>query len=584
MEPEVLSASRGNRSPAVATRALRTVRARAAAMVLVLCTVAAPLPADRQHGFWVELPVETLVDELMAAMTDEELLGQVLLLGYWGSSPSEEILEWIRTRNLGGVKIFGWNAGDLRLLTESIRTMQSVAAGTRHEIPLLVATDQEGGWVRHVKGSTSITPGNMAIGASGLAYDSMESGYFIGLELRDLGINMNFAPTVDVYSNAEAHVIGPRAFSDDPVQTGFLAAAYARGLDRAGVICTAKHFPGHGDADEDSHGALPIIPADLQQLWERDLFPYRMLIKEGLPAVMSGHLGFPKITGDETPASLHPYFQRTLLREKMGFDGIIVTDDLFMNGVRENGEDTATVCIHALKAGNDMIMLSRTPDVFGSTWTRLYELFTTDEEFRSQVLASVRRVLKTKATYLKGEDAVPLMPEVERVERSIPNGDGKSFFFEQACRSVTVIADSRVPFDPLEGERVLLAGQFPDFLDEGVRRYPQADTHLFPYTPFYYSSRAERAELRRKAAGYDTIVFCLANPNGLEMLQELEPLAERVIVYSVLTPVYLRETPWVRSAVAVYGLGVDSFRAGFSVLAGDYAPEGTLPIRLNHDE
>jgi len=553
-------------------------------MVLALCIVATPLLAERQHGFWVDLPVETLVDELMGGMSEEELLGQVLFLGYWGSSPSEEILEWIRTRNLGGVKIFGWNAGDLRLLTESIRSMQSAAASTRHEIPLLVATDQEGGWVRHVKDSASITPGNMAIGASGLAYDSMQSGYFIGLELRDLGINMNFAPTVDVYSNAEAHVIGPRAFSDDPVQTGFLAAAYARGLSRAGVICTAKHFPGHGDADKDSHGALPIIPADLAQLWDRDLFPYRILIKEGLPAIMSGHLGFPEITGDQTPASLHPYFQKTLLRDKMGFDGIIVTDDLFMTGVRENGEDTATVCVQALKAGNDMIMLSRTPEVAGSTWTRLYELFTTDEAFRTQVLSSVRRVLRTKATYLKGENAVPLMPDVERVERSIPNSDGKSFFFEQACRSVTVIGDTRVPFDAQNGERVLLAGQFQDFLDEGVRRYPQADTHLFPYTPFYYSSSAGRADLRRKAAGYDTIVFCLANPHSLEMLQELEHMAERVIVYSVLTPVYLRETPWVQSAVAVYGLGVDSFRAGFSVLAGDYVPEGTLPIRLGHDE
>ena len=147
---------------------------------------------------------DTHIDRIIASMNDTELLGQIFMLGYFGSKPSEEILHWIGEKKIGGVKIFGWNAEDLGELTESIVQMQRTAAQTRHSIPLFIATDQEGGWVRHVKGTTSVTPGNMAIGATGLPYDAYWSGYHIGSELKQVGINMNFAPTVDVYTNTEA--------------------------------------------------------------------------------------------------------------------------------------------------------------------------------------------------------------------------------------------------------------------------------------------------------------------------------------------------------------------------------------------
>ncbi len=125
---------------------------------------------------------------------------------------------------------------------------------------------------------------------------------------------MNFAPTVDVYANPDAHVIGPRAFSSDPVLTGILGIAYFKGMVEAGVIPTAKHFPGHGNADIDSHGALPILYDSLETLWKRDLVPYRLLISENIPAILSGHLSFPRITGNKQPSSLSPFFGIELLR------------------------------------------------------------------------------------------------------------------------------------------------------------------------------------------------------------------------------------------------------------------------------
>ncbi|MFW5812264.1 MAG: glycoside hydrolase family 3 N-terminal domain-containing protein, partial [Alkalispirochaetaceae bacterium] len=213
----------------------------------------------RRGGFWMDAPDEAVIESLMRSMSDEEMVGQLFLVGWPTTEPTPELMRWIRERNIGGIKIFGWNGNDLPTLASAISEMQNASLATPNGIPLFTATDQEGGWVRHVKDGTSLTPGNMAIGASGLPYDAYQSARLIGRELRALGINMNFAPTVDVYVNPEAHVIGPRAFSSDPVETALLSVAYYRGLEEQRVIATAKHFPGHGNATGDSHGVLPVL-------------------------------------------------------------------------------------------------------------------------------------------------------------------------------------------------------------------------------------------------------------------------------------------------------------------------------------
>lgn len=551
---------------------------------LVRSAAAAARPAEaavtvaaESATFWSELPAGTLASLLLSRMSDDEIIGQVFMLSYAGTTPTRTIRDWIRTRNIGGVKIFGWNADNLEVLAGSIGTMQTLAAGTPLEVPLLVATDQEGGWVRHVKGSTTETPGNLAIGASGLPYDAFASGYYIGRELHALGINMNFAPTIDIYTNPDAHVIGPRAFSEDPVAVGSLAVAFYRGMRQAGIVSTAKHFPGHGNADEDSHGTLPVVEDRFETLWERELVPYRFLIKEGVPAIMTGHLAFPNTEGGMDPASLSPYFVTRLLRDRLGFDGIVVTDDLYMYGARIDGLSIADVCVRALEAGNDMVMLSRTPELNDEVWRAVREKYRSDESFRASIRASVERILRIKLEYLKGERAVPIVPDRGALERTVPDREGLEFFLDQACRSVTVLRDRRIPYTPKPGERILIASPLADFFEEAGTRYPNADR--FPY-PLYVSNRTEALRLAGTARTYDTVIFCLANEHGTGYLEALEPFADRVIVFSVLSPVYLRESPWVQSALAVYGWSLDTYRAGFSVLAGEFPARGTLPVTI----
>ena len=519
---------------------------------------------------------ETLIEE----MSDTELLGQVLMLGYDGTSPSPQILEWIRDKRIGGIKIFGWNVGSLTNLTRSIARMQRTAADTPKGIPLFIATDQEGGWVRHIKEETSITAGNLAIGATRLPRDAYFSGYYIGMELRTLGVNMNFAPTVDVYANPEAHVIGPRAFSSDPLETARLAVAYYRGLDATGVIATAKHFPGHGRADVDSHGALPLIDASFQDLWENDLLPYRFLVREEVPAIMVGHLGFPEITGGDEPATLSSFFQTEILRDRLGFEGISITDDLRMSGVADTGDPLDEIALKALEAGNDVLMISRTPEEHEMVWDRLYREMRTNPSFRAKIEAAAGRILRIKLAYLKTPDAVPLYPDPEEVHARIPDPEAQSFFFDLACRSVSLVEKGPIPLDPGRLGRVLLAGQYRRFLNAGKARFPGADTFYFSYDPFYTAVPSEKRRFARLAEGYDTVIFCLANPNSLEVLGTLSDTDVQVIVFSVLSPVYLDHLEWTDASIAVYGVGEESFAAGFAVLAGDYEPEGTLPVSI----
>jgi len=541
-----------------------------------------------------------LAARISDAMTEEELLGQVFFLGWQGVGPSPDILRWISSRGIGGVKIFPRNVADLRSLARDIAAMQDLAARGRFGIPLFVATDQEGGWVRQIKDETSISPGNLALGASGVPADAYQTGWYLGRELAALGINMDFAPTADVYSNPEASVIGPRSFGSDPSTTGLLSAAYARGMADAGVLCTAKHFPGHGSADQDSHGHLPRIDVSLEQLLGRDLIPYRILVREGIPAIMTGHLAFPRITGDLTPASLSAFFLRDVLRGRLGFKGMVITDDMEMEGVLADGMDTPQACRSAIEAGNDMILISHTPATQERTWNALIAEARSRPAFRALLKEAVRRILLVKirafrtpagpAASAGGWPSGPFSPgagprpSAANPRLLIPAPGAREFFAQVSARAVTLVSGDRVPYRPGAREKILLAGQFPEFLSEGLKRYPAASTLLFPFLPFYSARPEDRAAVRAAADGSDTIIFCLANFNSLEVLKALEELGRRIIVISALSPVYLSDVPWVKTAVAVYGDGKDSFRAGFAVLAGDFPASGVLPVDFGRRE
>jgi len=532
--------------------------------------------------FWVQASDTRQVESMLQAMSDEQVVAQVFMLGWASQDADGSIMEWIATHGLGGVKIFGWNANDTQRLARTLGAMQARALASPMGIPLLTATDQEGGWVRHVKGDTSLTPGNIAIAAGGIPQDAFKTGYYIAREMRAIGINMNFAPTVDVYTNPKADVIGPRAFSADARQTAILSTAYFHGQEKARVISTAKHFPGHGNATGDSHGVMPVIQDSFETLWDRDLLPYRMLIAEGMPSILSGHLNFPKVSRDGRPASLSPALISDLLIKRMNFKGLVITDDIYMGGASEYGTSQAwdidEIVYQALKSGNNMVMLSRTPEARGSMFRRILNSYRNEPAFKLQIQESVRRILAVKLQYLKPADRVPLIPDLQAIPAVMNDRESRSFFRDQAYRAVTLVKKQKLPLGRDQYPGLLLVAQDPSFLRIGLEYLPRSRVYQYSFEPFYWASKTVLQEVKAASQGAPLIVFCLTNPNSLEVLQTLEPLKDRVVVISSLTPIYLRQVPWVQDAVAVYGWGIDSYRAGFDALTGLFVPTGIMPV------
>ena len=553
-------------------------------------TAGTAAPTAAPVTFWQALDSADAMRAFAAGLTDDELLGQAFMLGYPDTVLTPYLLGWIEGQGLGGVKIFPRNVASLEQLAAAVDELQAAARRQPRQIPLLIATDLEGGWIDHLKHEISKTPGNLALGAAGMAEDAYRTGRFLGLELAALGVNMNFAPTVDVYSSPDASVIGPRAFSSDPVQTGLLAVAWFRGLQSAGIIATAKHYPGHGAADRDSHLVLPRIGADRQQLWDREL----VTLPVPDPRGAAGHHERPsRIPGDRrrarprlAVARLHarPAARPAGLRGHRGHRR--PGDD--RGGTVRRGRRPAAV-VAAIEAGNDLALVSHTPAWQQRAWDLARRRMKDDAQFRRRVAAAAGRVLEAKRAAVTADPPLPLASAASAASGAsgssgsgsvadlVPAPGSTEFFFSSAARAVTVVRDARLPLPEARG-RTLLAGQHRAFIDAGLRRYPDAEAARFPWSPFYFAREPHLSAVPATARRYDTIIFELANFNSLEILTAMEPLAERIVVLSALTPVYLRQVPWVHTAVAVYGNNAASFDAGFAVLAGDYPASGRWPL------
>ena len=541
------------------------------------------LPQD--ITFWSDYPSEILAQALVQRMSDSELLAQIFMFGWAGQEPSALLNQWVLDRGLGSVKVFGWNTDDINLVAKSITALQEKAQSRPFQIPLYVATDQEGGWIRHVKGETSETPGNLAIGAGGYPVDAWYSGFYIARELRALGINMNFAPTVDLYTNHDSSVIGPRSFSENALHTGVLGAAFSAGSLAAGVIPTAKHYPGHGDTGDDSHGRLPVIDIDRDTLMNRELIPFKYLIEEKIPAVMSGHLSFPQIVENGEPASLSKTFLTGILRQELGYEGLIITDDMMMNGATNWAGTLSSAFRQAIEAGNDIIISSTTAQLNEALWTSNLKLMSTSAEFKARVVDAAHRVILSKLEYFKGENPVPLYPKVEEISQHIPDPEGQEFFLAQACRSITLYKGDLFPLSAdspeVTSKGMLLVGQsqFPEFFQEGKRRYPEADTMKFNYNMGPNERAWMSNNLVSLASKYSTVVICVADAASARVAESLKNQGVSVVVVSVLAPVPAMDlAQWADTVLMAYSYSPYSFNAVFGALAGEFSVRGVFPL------
>lgn len=291
-------------------------------------------------------------------MTLEQKIGQLFVVGFPGEEPSEDFKKLVRERKAGNVILFSHNIKSRRQLKE---LTQKLDALIREETGIhpLISMDEEGGRVSRLPEPSPVMPAAMAQGLTNDTKMIYKGARITGEELLDMGINLNLAPVLDIHTNPDNPVIGARSFGTDAHTVTQCARAAAKGYMDSGILCSGKHFPGHGDTGEDSHLALPKVNKSLEEMEKCELIPFRELILDGIPAMTVAHMIVPALSGESIPCTMSKTAVTGYLRNKLKFKGLIISDCMEMNAIKEYfGIERGTVA--ALNAGIDLIFISHT--------------------------------------------------------------------------------------------------------------------------------------------------------------------------------------------------------------------------------
>ena len=325
-------------------------------------------------------------------MSVGDMVGQMFVVSVGGTEPDYYVEKMVRERNIGGVILFGHNMRSEDQVRSLTASLQQLSMRTEPAVPLFVAVDQEGGDIASAPW-VAPQPSAAEVGSRG---DPAEAGAVaeqIGEELLRAGVNTNFAPVVDTGFGA---AIGNRSYGEDPGLVSRMGAASVEGFERAGIVSAAKHFPNHGPAAADSHRALPVVDHDMETIRSYDLPPFRAAVEAGVPMVMAGHLLYPAVDA-ERPASLSPGWMG-LLREDLGFGGVIVTDDLAMVGASGGGAPERAA-VRAVEAGADLLIVSSPPQQQADAYEAVAAAVESGRIPESRIRDSVRRLIEVKETY-----------------------------------------------------------------------------------------------------------------------------------------------------------------------------------------
>jgi beta-N-acetylhexosaminidase len=326
-------------------------------------------------------------------MTLREVVGQLFILGFEGRAPSLALEVLVRERNPGGVILFARNLGspeEIAMLTNALQAASLT--------PLFVAIDQEGGKVTRLEPPFTQWPSAGAVGAVGSSELAYALGKAMAQELLAVGINMNLAPVLDVLTNPANPIMAGRCFGNDPQVVTRLGMAVFGGLKDMGVLAVGKHFPGHGDTTVDSHLGLPVVPHDQARLWAVELVPFVAAIDAGIPALMTAHLLVPALD-PERPATLSRPILTELLRERLGFSGLLVSDDLLMRGIAD-ATPPGEAAIRFLDAGGDCVLICHDEAAQRQAIQAVAEAVETGRLSEARVQLSCDRIAKAKAQYL----------------------------------------------------------------------------------------------------------------------------------------------------------------------------------------
>lgn len=536
-------------------------------------------------------PAAAWADQQLAQMTLEEKVSHlfsVWVSGYFQNADEERywaLVDLVENFEVGGI-IFG--PGNLMAQATLTNDLQQ-----RAPRPLLVSQDMEWGPGMRLDQASTFPPA-MAIGATRTPEYAYLAGYVTAREARTLGTQQVYAPVADINNNPENPVINIRSFGEHPDLVAQMAADAVRGLQVGGAIATVKHFPGHGDTDTDSHLDLPIIPFDRARLDTLELIPFRAAIQAGVKSVMTAHLAFPALAPDSVPGTLSPAITDELLRDDLGFDGLVVTDALDMQGVTKHF-GVGETAVRALEAGADMLLMSEDPYVARQAILDAIEAGRLTE---ARVDRSVRRILQTKEEMQLHRQR---LVSVEAVRQYVSQRPHRLLEDVIARESLTLLRNEGdlLPLVPPEGKRVLavtlndsenpyVGGTFIRTLRDGPSIGGVAVRRLHAG-----SDDEDYAEVLEDATRFDVVVIAsfLRVRSWSGRIGLPEPQAEFLnAIAQVETPVVLTAfgNPYAAMSIdqqptaylAAYGTNGASQRAAAQALTGQVGTPGQLPVTI----
>ncbi len=335
--------------------------------------------------------------DIVKNLSLEQKLGMLLMVGVPGNAMSGEVRRIIEDYKPGGIILFGYNISSKKATEKFIGDMQRESMRA-NGFPLFISLDQEGGRVIRIVDGVTQFPGAMAMGIADDEELVGTSARILGMQLRLMGVNMNLAPVLDVNNNPKNPVINTRAFGSSPAVVSRMGVAYMKGLQGALCIAVGKHFPGHGDTADDSHLTLPVIPYTFARLMDIELVPFIQAIERGIDGIMTVHIAYPEIQKDNSPATISKYFLTDLLRTRMGFDGVIITDDMEMHAITKN-YDIGEAAVKAVAAGVDIVLVSGHGRAARQIRDSLRRAVEKGDLSIERIDSSVKRIMELKLRY-----------------------------------------------------------------------------------------------------------------------------------------------------------------------------------------
>ncbi|MET9293980.1 glycoside hydrolase family 3 protein [Streptomyces sp. NPDC003077] len=582
---------------AVATGVTGSGAAHPASVAASSATASAALPADRAAASRARLR------RLISRMSLEEKVGQLFVMRVYGHSATDpdpadteanrkeigvaNAAELIAKYHVGGIIYFGWahNTRDPHQIADLSNGIQRAGAAQRVPVPLLISVDQEHGIVARIGAPATLLPGAMALGAGGSSADARTAARIAGAELYAMGIRQNYAPVADVNVDPANPVIGVRSFGSDPKAVARLVAAQVAGYQSAGVAATAKHFPGHGDTNTDSHDDLPYIRHTARE-WERlDAPPFRAAIAAGIDSVMTAHIVVPAFDPAEDPATLSRPILTGILRERLGFDGVVVTDSLGMQGVRKKYGD-ARVAVLALKAGVDQLL---NPPDLAVAYNAVLKAVRDGELSEEAIDEKLWRILELKERRGLFERPYTTHRAVDRtvgVRRHLAAADR----IADHTTTLLVNEDELLPLSRRTRHRLLVVGADPAS-PSGTGGPPTAVlakslTELgFEATALSTGAAPSRERIDAAVAALgirDAAIVATYNVTASStqraLVAALLETGKPVVQLAIRNPYDIAHLPGVRAALAAYSWTDVELRAAARVIAGRRDPEGRLPV------